>query len=306
MKSIQTVTVVGLGALGILFADQLSRALPKSDLRILADKARIARYRREGVFCNGHPCDFQYVAPSDPCAPADLLLFTVKQGGLKAAIDIAAAHVGPDTILLSALNGISSEREIAERYGKERVLYCVAQGMDAVKKGNRLTYAHPGLLCFGEETPGVVSERMQKVSDFFRSVGIAHEAVEDMLHRQWGKLMLNVGVNQTVAVFRGNYGTIQVPGEARELMIAAMREVMALAPYEGIRLTEEDLSYWLSLLDTLAPEGKPSMAQDIEAGRDTEVELFSGTVCRLSQLHGLHAPINERLYRAIREMEKTK
>ena len=89
-------------------------------------------------------------------------------------------------------------------------------------------------------------------------------------------------------------------------MIAAMREVMALAPYEGIRLTEEDLSYWLSLLDTLAPEGKPSMAQDIEAGRDTEVELFSGTVCRLSQLHGLHAPINERLYRAIREMEKTK
>ena len=303
MKPIKTVTIVGLGALGILFADQMSRVLPKSDLRILADEARVARYRREGVFCNGRPCDFQYVTPADPCAPADLLLFTVKQGGLKEAIDLAAALVGPETILLSALNGISSEREIAARYGKERVLYCVAQGMDAVKEGNHLTYAHPGLLCFGEETPGVVSERMRTVSDFFESAGIAHEAVEDMLHRQWGKLMLNVGVNQTVAVFRGNYGTIQRPGEARELMIAAMREVMALAPYEGVRLTEDDLAYWLGVLDALAPEGKPSMAQDIEAGRGTEVELFAGTVCRLSQVHGLHAPINERLYRSIREME---
>lgn len=303
MKEIQTVTLVGLGALGVLFSSQMARVLPGDKLRILADDKRVSRYRQEGVFCNGRSCDFCYMTPADPCPPADLVLFTVKQGGLADALDLAAHHIGPDTLILSALNGISSEREIAARYGKERVLYCVAQGMDAVKEGNRLTFSQPGQLCIGEASPGAPSERVRRVCDFFTAAGIRCEAADDMLHRQWGKLMLNVGVNQTVAVYRGNYGTIQRPGEARELMIAAMREVMALAPYEGVQLTEADFDYWIGLLDTLSPEGKPSMAQDVEAGRKTEVDLFAGTVCRLSQKHGLHAPINERLWQAIRDIE---
>ena len=57
------------------------------------------------------------------------------------------------------------------------------------------------------------------------------------MKRQWGKFMLNVGVNQTVAVYQTNYGGIQREGEARDTMIAAMREVIALSEKEGIDLT---------------------------------------------------------------------
>jgi 2-dehydropantoate 2-reductase len=58
-------------------------------------------------------------------------------------------------------------------------------------------------------------------------------------------------------------------------MIAAMREVLLLSEYEGVHLTQEDLDYWLRLLGGLNPEGKPSLQQDIEAKRHSEVELFS-------------------------------
>ena len=115
--------------------------------------------------------------------------------------------------------------------------------------------------------------------------------------------MLNVGVNQVVMVCEGNYGTIQRPGEPRERMIAAMREVMALSALEGIPVTEADLRYYTELLDTLDPEGMPSMRQDGLARRKSEVELFSGTVCRLAAKHGLAVPVNARLYRDITEME---
>ena len=88
-------------------------------------------------------------------------------------------------------------------------------------------------------------------------------------------------------------------------MIAAMREVMALAPYEGVTLTEDDLTYWLGVLDTLGAAGKPSLRQDLEAGRPTEVELFSGTIRQLGQKHAIPTPVNDWLYAEIKRLENT-
>ena len=116
--------------------------------------------------------------------------------------------------------------------------------------------------------------------------------------------MLNVGVNQTVAVYKGNYGEIQREGEARELMIAAMREVIALSEHVGVHLTEDDLSYWLSVLGTLSPNGKPSMAQDIEAERISEVDLFSGTVIEMGRKYQIPTPVNQQLYNQIKKIER--
>ena len=115
--------------------------------------------------------------------------------------------------------------------------------------------------------------------------------------------MLNVGVNQVVMVRQGNYGTVQAPGAAREQMIAAMREVIALSRLEGVPVTEDDLKYYVDLIDTLSPEGMPSMRQDGLARRPSEVELFSGTVLRLAAKHGLDTPVNRELYDTVRRME---
>ena len=60
MKPISSIDIVGLGALGVLYADFFTRALGRDRVRVLADHDRIQRYRREGVILNGQPCDFQY------------------------------------------------------------------------------------------------------------------------------------------------------------------------------------------------------------------------------------------------------
>ncbi|WP_195891912.1 ketopantoate reductase family protein [Neobacillus dielmonensis] len=300
---IRKVSIIGLGALGILFGHQFSKNMPKADLRIIADKGRRNRYEQEGVYCNGERCDFHYVTPDEACEPADLLIFTVKFDGLQDAIQKVRNHVGENTIILSALNGISSEEIIGETYGRNKLLYCVAQGMDAVKVGNQLTYDHMGMLCFGECEPGAISDRMKAVAEFFEKTGVPYQLDSDMMKRLWGKFMLNVGVNQTVAVYQSNYGEIQREGEARNTMIAAMREVIALSEKEGIPLTEEDLDYWLRVLATLSPDGKPSMAQDVEAKRYSEVELFSGAVIKLADKHGAAVPVNKQLYEKIKMIE---
>lgn len=303
MKEIKTVSIIGLGNLGIAYGHHLSKNMPMEDLRIIADQNRILRYQKDGVYCNGERCDFRYVTPEEETEPADLVLIMVKFQNLPEAITAIKNHVGQDTVILSALNGISSEGMIGEAYGMDKVLHCVAQGMDGVKNGNQLTYDHIGMLCFGDGEEGVISDKTKAVESFFRKTQLPHEVETDMMKRMWGKFMLNVGVNQTASVYLCNYGGLQAEGSVRETMIAAMREVIPLSEKEGYPLTEEDLSYWLRVLGTLRPEGKPSMQQDMEAGQITEVELFSGTVLKLGRQYGISTPVNEVLYEKIKSME---
>lgn len=300
---IRTVSIIGLGALGILFGNHLFKEMQKEDLRIIADADRIEKYKSNKVYCNGEVCEFNYVKPEEICEPADLIIFAVKYDGLKEAIKAVKNQVGEQTIILSALNGITSESVIGEVYGMDKILYCVAQGMDAVKIGNKLTYEHMGMLCFGEGEPGAVSTKVKKVAEFFEKMNFPYEAVTDMNKRLWGKFMLNVGVNQTVAVYESDYGEIQKEGQARDTMISAMKEVIELSKIKGINLSEDDLDYWLKVLSTLNPAGKPSMRQDLEARRYSEVELFSGTVIRLGKEYEIETPVNKQLYEKIKFIE---
>lgn len=248
-----TVAIVGLGALGTLFGHHLAKRMPKNALRFVADAQRIARYQREPPTSNGEPCEFAYVTPEAQTAPADLVLVAVKSLQLASALPAIRNQVGEDTVILSLLNGITSEGIIAEVYGEEKVVPCVAYGMDAVKEGSRLTYHNMGKLCIGPRQGGALPQTVRRTAAFFERVGFPYEVDRNMDRRLWGKFMLNVGVNQTLAVFGPDYGAIQQEGFQRDTMVAAMREVLSLSKLEGIPLTEEDLAGWLALLSTLNP-----------------------------------------------------
>lgn len=296
--SIHTVSLVGLGALGILFGHKLA-GCPDCRLRVIADEDRAARYRAEGVMCNGEKCEFDYVSPAEK-QPADLVIFAVKSTQLESAIRDAAGQVGPDTVVISLLNGISSEQRLEEIWPGQ-VVYAVAQGMDATRSGRSLVYSQPGEICFGEKD-GSLTPRCAALNRLFAAAGIPHLLCGDILRRQWSKLMLNVGLNQATAVYGVDYGGVQKPGPARTAMLAAMREVQRIAAAEGIRLTDEEFDEWVKRTDSLSPTGKPSMRQDAEAGRPTELDLFAGTIRALGKKHGIPTPVNDSFYEAILQL----
>ena len=301
MKRIENIAIIGMGALGLLYGDLLERDKTLS-VGFIVDDARMARYRGEAISVNGVEKRFRFLPAGAEDTPADLVIFAVKATALEGALEDAAGYVGPDTVLLSLLNGISSEERLEARFGREKVVYCTAQGMDATRRERTLVYSKPGQLCVGlpDDRP---RDGLGALAALFERAGVPHTVEADIRHRLWSKFMLNVGVNQVVMVREGNYGTVQVPGEARAQMIAAMREVIQLSALEGVPVTEADLEYYVNLIDTLSPEGMPSMRQDGLARRKSEVELFSGTVLRLAAKHGLDVPVNRRLYDAILAME---
>ncbi|GLB28295.1 2-dehydropantoate 2-reductase [Lacrimispora amygdalina] len=302
-KDIKKTAVIGMGALGMLYASQISSAFGPDSVCFLADQKRIERYGKMTFTINGTPWSFPIKSPAD-AEPADLIIIAVKYNALPSALETMASAVGPDTTIISVMNGIDSESIAGKCFGDEKVLYCIAQGMDAMKFGTDLTYTRSGELCLGTRINGQ-ENRLSALTRYFDSAKINYRTESDIVKRLWGKFMLNVGVNQTCMAYEANYAQVLAPGTLYDTLTGAMREVISIAQKEGIALTESDLESYIELLRTLSPEGVPSMRQDGIAHRPSEVEMFSGTVRRLAAKHGLSVPVNDMLYEKIKDMEAT-
>lgn len=296
------IVLVGAGALGILFGEKLTAAYGRERVVFAVDPERARRYTAAEFTCNGRPCGFRFLTDIDTSPKAGLLIFAVKATGLEAAAALVAPLVGPDTVIVSTLNGVSSEGIIGDVCGADKVLYCVAKGMDAVREGTHLHYSSPGCLLLGEKDRSR-SPRLAAVVELLEGAGIACEEPADILHAQWSKLMVNTGVNQTCALYDIPYRGVQVPGEARDTMIAAMEEVRAVAAAEGTPITDAELAGWLKVIDGFGPDNMPSMRQDMLARRPTEVSLFAGTIRALGKKHHIPTPVNDRLWTGIRAAE---
>ncbi len=302
MKQINSVAIVGMGALGILFGKEIADALGEQAVRYVMDAERFARYKGSEVVINGQPWKVPVVNAED-AEPADLVIVAVKGTGLEAALDVMKTSVGPETIIISVLNGISSEEIIAERYGKANLIHCIAQGMDAMRFGNKLNFSKPGQLHIGL-AEGEQKENLDALTAYFDRAGVPYILEEDILYRMWSKFMLNVAGNQTCMVFSTTYGGVLTEGTEEHLMyIGAMREVIALANAEGIKLGEKELKEYIEVTRALHPEGTPSMGQDRINRKPSEVELFAGTVIRMAEKHGIPVPVNRYLYKRVKEIE---
>lgn len=302
MKEIKTAGIIGLGALGTLYAHLLTEALGKDRVLVLADSGRVRRYQKQELWYNGQRCDFNYTDAAAASGPVDLLLFSVKFGGLEASIETCRHLVGPDTTLVSVLNGVLSEQVLSEAFTPEQVVWCVAQKMSALKEGCQVTVKPIGELALGVPN-GQDDAHLRRLAAFFDSIRFPYSLPEDIRVQMWSKLLCNTGLNQSAMVFQCGYGGLQVPGKARDTMLGAMREVVAVANAEGIPLSCADVEYWVSLIDTFPPEGEPSMRQDGKARRKSEVELFAGTIRRMAKKHGIAVPVNDWLYQRVQEME---
>lgn len=303
MNSEPIISIIGFGALGALFASLLAPNLPFGNLRIVADRERVKRYQTDELLVNGEPLKLHYVTPSDNNSPADLVIVCTKFYQLNDVLPLIKSQLGDNTLIVSALNGIASEKVLAKTFGENRIVYCVAQQMDAMKTGNQLIYRDHGQLVIGAMSDDKNEiDRVKKADAIFNQVHFPHSVSDDMPRQLWGKLMLNTGVNQTVALYQGTFDTVQQEGEAREMFKSAMREVMQVANAEGVTLTDEDFDKWVVIMDALDPKGMPSMRQDLKARRPCELDLFAGTIRELGDKHGIDTPVNDKLYQGIMDL----
>jgi 2-dehydropantoate 2-reductase len=303
LTEINIVVVLGAGAMGAAYASRFYDMDP-ANISFAASGDRYQRINSEGLIVNDRHYAISAISPEDASPPADLIIVALKHHHLATALPELKNQVSDNTVFLSIMNGLDSEPIIGSVYGEDKVVYATAVGIDAQRAGNVVNYSKGGTIYFGEAENTILTERVKSIQALFERGGIDYKTPTDMIRIMWWKFMINVGINQPSAVLSAPYGVFQTSTHAQQIMESAMREALLVAKAAGVDLSEKDIQEWYTFMNTLDPEGKTSMLQDIEAGRVTEVDIFAGKVIELGKTYSVPTPVNEFLFHAIKVLEQ--
>ena len=293
MNGIKNVLICGIGAVGSIYAQKIQKFSPK-DLKILVDEERFTRYSKNPMVFNGKDLVLDYVLPENKDFKADLIIIATKYDGLSDAVKNIKNFVKSDTVILSLLNGVTSESIIAKEYGQDKLLLSYFIGHSAMREGRFITHDGAGKIVFGSKN--VDKSKELRVKEFFDRVGIDYEIPDDMEHALWLKFMMNVSTNQPSAILRMTFGEMNANEKFLEFSRKLMREVQAVAKAEGVKNTDIMIDEALEAVSEMIPEGKTSMLQDVLAGRKTEVEMFAGAMIEFGKKHNIPVPYNRFMY----------
>jgi len=290
MDIIKNVIICGLGAIGTIYADKFSK-FSDINLKILADTKRIKKYSLNPTTFNGKELNLNYITPEQNGFTADLVIIATKSNGLNSAIENLKNFVGENTIIISLLNGVTSENIISKTYGKANILNAYFIGHSAVRNGRNINQDGVNTIVFGSTSNE--KSLVEKVKNFFDKTGVGYEIPADILHAQWLKFLLNVSSNQTSAILRLTFGQMQNNPYCMKFIKSIANEVAQIAKAEGVKNTDKFEQEYERVFASMSPEGKTSMFQDVEAKRKTEVEIFAQTVIDLGKKHNIPTPYNK-------------
>lgn len=289
MKELKKILICGLGAIGGYYA---SKIFENKDLtlKILTDKNRLARYKKEPRIINGKEYSFDYILPDNNGFKPDLIIIATKAMGLDDAIKNIKNFVNNECIILSFLNGITSEDKITNAYGDDKTLYSYLLGHTFFRKGNIITHDGNAKIIFGANNKN--DPKIEVLTEFFDKINVKYEVSDNIKKSLWEKFTFNCCANQVSALTRKTFGEIKKSNNCITIMKNICNEVTEIARAEGI----DSKDFWnitLKSLDLMIPDGKTSMLQDVESGNKTEVDIFGKTVTRLGEKHNISTPYNK-------------
>jgi 2-dehydropantoate 2-reductase len=154
------------------------------------------------------------------------------------------------------------------------------------------------------ELSGKPTARLGRVVEAFRGAGIETTRSDRILDEVWKKLALNACTLPTSALLRFFSQELVGFDGTKKLMAAILAEVAAVAKAQGIALDYDER--WAAITGLLekAIGGKSSMLQDVEATRQTEIEVINGAIVDAGRRTGVPTPHNETMVWMVQAAER--
>jgi 2-dehydropantoate 2-reductase len=303
------IAILGAGAMGSAIGALLHKAGQEVTL-IDISRPAIDAIQTNGLIIQNKAGEQETVRVQITDQPAsigvvDLLLVFVKCYHTETAVKNALPIIGPDTTVLSLQNGWGNGPRIAGVVGRERVVLGVCYHSATVLGPGRVLHAGQGKTFMGE-LDGSDSPRLQRLVKMFNQSGILVEPSGQVLNEIWSKLALNVATLPTSCTVRVTAERLLDTPEMQELMKALLQEVVAVANAQNIPLDfNERWEAITGLLRKLAPNTKGSMLQDVEARRQTEIDVMCGAIIEAGSRLGIPTPYNRAMLGLIKGLEAT-
>ena len=297
---IKTVAVLGAGAVGSYVIWGLSR---RKDIRlgVIAEGERAERMKK-GCLINGTVYHPEVWTPQD-ARETDLLIVALKYGALPAALEGIRMITGENTTVMSLMNGVDSEEIIAEKVGVEHLLPAVIKvASHKEEDGYHFDPETTIGIIFGELTAPYDSDRIRAIEELFKDTGIHFRATEYAREEMWSKFRLNVCNNLPQAILGAGVGCYRDSVHMKAISDGLKGELEAIAQAKGIDLSKTEASSGRG--SAVPPSARYSTLQDLDAGRHTEIDMFSGALIRMGKELGIPTPYNEYTYHMIKALEE--
>ena len=145
--------------------------------------------------------------------------------------------------------------------------------------------------------------RLEALVALFASANVPVRLSDDVMGDLWRKLLVNCAYNAISAVTQTPYGHMAALAEIRQVMLAVVREVVAVAQADGMSLT---LDHGIAAMDQIAaamPGQFSSTAQDLARGKPSEIDHLNGFVMRRGAQLGIATPVNQTLHALVKLVE---
>ena len=298
---IKKVAVLGAGAVGSYVIWGLS-ARRDIELGVMADGPRGERLAKEGCAINGKIYRPAVWTPQE-AHDADLLIVCLKYGALPGALDSIRTIVSERTVVMSLMNGVDSEELIAAQVGAAHVLPALIKvASHRTEDGVRFDPETTIGIIYGELTAPFDSDRVQAVRALFADTGIHFRVTEHIREEIWSKFRLNVCNNLPQAILGAGVGCYSDSAHIKAISDGLRRELEAIAAAKGIDISKAAAASTHG--STVPPTARYSTLQDLDAGRHTEIDMFSGALMRMGRELGIPTPYNEYTYHMIKALEE--
>lgn len=301
---IERVCVIGAGVIGSLYAAHLARVV---DVCVLTRREEHARALNEhGLRVSGkHDFTAQVAAAADPAAlpDFDLGIVATKATGLEGAAGSLEGRFAR-AAMMTVQNGLGAE-EIVRRHGDWPLISAVT-----FMSGTRHSDTHVEYILDTETWLGPYEttpfETVKEAAGLLVDSGLKAKALPDLRPAQWSKLIFNATVN-AVAALTGlphdhHFAAREELWDLGHLVRDLVDEGKRVAAAAGIPLHDDP--WEMNVLATQRGSAHyPSMLEDVEAHRPTEVDLISGALVREAERVGVPVPLHTALYRLVKARE---
>jgi len=301
------IAVIGAGAMGSIYASFLAQ---NNNEVIAIDlwEEHLDAIRENGLRVSGFSGDntVKNIKVSNNIEDAkgcELFIIATKAAGVGSVASKLSHITSNDSVILTIQNGLGAGERIASYMPTDNILLGVAQGFGASMVGpGHAHHNNMSMIRIGEMNGGI-TQRLEKLVKVWCDAGFNAKAFEDIEQLIWEKFVCNVAWSGSCSIFRKTLGEVMNNEHMFNIAKGCALEAKKMGDLKRVNFTFDDTVNYITEFGKKLLNSKPSMLQDVESKRLSEIDAINGMVVTLGVQNNVETPFNTAVSSIIKAQE---
>jgi len=301
------IAVIGAGAMGSIYASFLAQ---NNNEVIAIDlwEEHLDAIRENGLRVSGFSGDntvknIKVSINIEDAKGCELFIIATKAAGVGSVASKLSPITSNDSVILTIQNGLGAGERIASYMPTDNILLGVAQGFGASMVGpGHAHHNNMSMIRIGEMNGGI-TQRLQKLVKVWCDAGFNAKAFEDIEQLIWEKFVCNVAWSGSCSIFRKTLGEVMNNEHMFNIAKGCALEAKKMGDLKRVNFTFDDTVNYITEFGKKLLNSKPSMLQDVESKRLSEIDAINGMVVTLGIQNNIETPFNTAVSSIIKAQE---